>query len=113
VSVIEGLRGLADFLEQNPLAPTPDHSLLWKTFDKWRDGDDAAETFLAAVEAIDATITRPTYSDAVRAVRPFGAVDYHFEIDEKLVGEKRTVTREEFALPAALETRVVKDADPA
>lgn len=98
---IAGLRELADYIEAEPDAPTPD----WTTTRAWfrTYGPDAKDrdAFLAAARLVGGEVE--VKHGNVEVIRAFGPVEYVLQMEAKAVCVEREVTRSEFVLPEELE----------
>lgn len=100
---IDGLRELADFLEETPAAPTPRSVWATHNFWPWASEEESADRFAEAVLVLDRGASVDGHQ--VKAVRMFGPVKLEISIDAKEICEQRsvTMTREEFVLPTSLQ----------
>lgn len=102
-SFIDGLRELADFLEETPAAPTPRSVWATHNFWPWASEEESADRFAEAVLVLDRGASVDGHQ--VKAARMFGPVKLEISIDAKEICEQRsvTMTREEFVLPTSLQ----------
>lgn len=102
---IKALYDIADFLRNNPQVPvatSPSDLDCGPRF-----GAVSGDVFLAAVEALDATVAEVGHNGDLEAVRQFGPIRYYVRTRKADVAcEQREVSRTEYVMPDALRQRM-------